>query len=310
MERCASKICTSTAQVQRTVALLRDEATVPFVVRYRQDATGGLDETQVTSVLAAMRENEELEARRQTVMRQCVKMSAGRDILQALEDADDMNVLEDLYMPFKARKSTKAQEAHDRGLGPIADQIWNSHLSDAALERAVATDGATSGVLHLLAQRVSEHPQARASLRAMFIAEARLHVVKLCAEAAARDGANAGSGRSGSRHKESAALNGEADSLDGIDDVAHTMASHRVLKINRAERNKLVRVSVKLPPERAIERLCVCALPQPRTGKRAKLLEAAVTDGYKRLLQPAMARYLRKELTSRAEQAALRSFAR
>eukprot|EP00966_Prymnesium_polylepis_P132343 3060024-Prymnesium_polylepis.1 len=96
LSRCASALGVSEAQVRATETLLRDEATVPFIVRYRQDATGGLDEPQVRGVLSALQAHDALEARRKTVLRQLEKAAAAPEVVQAAEAAEELAVLEDV----------------------------------------------------------------------------------------------------------------------------------------------------------------------------------------------------------------------
>ncbi|KAL1505083.1 hypothetical protein AB1Y20_008842 [Prymnesium parvum] len=287
--RCASLLGVRPPQVEATARLLRDDATIPFIVRYRAHLTGGLSQPLVAAVAAELRKQQALALRKQTLLRLCA--AADESHLRAIREADCPHALEDLYAPFKPCREGKEEAAARRGLSPLARRVWREGVADEELHEALADEGAAEGVRHLLARYVSLHVGGREAMRQLFASEATLR----CAAPPANP---------------PAAPPAAAAELEGLSAPVRSLPSHRVLKINRLERRKQLRVSVALPAARGVRVLCESALPSPREGRRAALLEEAVADAYKRLVQPAMARYVRSQLTHRAEAEARRTFGR
>jgi len=124
LARCAASLGIRPQQLEATRQLLAEDATVPFIVRYRSDLTGGMDERQVNAVRAALREHAALEDRRQTVLRALEKADAPPAALQAVRDASDLCTLDDLHAPFKQSRGTLAEAARARGLASLAERIW------------------------------------------------------------------------------------------------------------------------------------------------------------------------------------------
>ena len=313
---CAQSLSVRPNQVTAAAKLLQDEATPPFIVRYRADITGGLDEQQVLAVRKALGEHDALEDRRGVVLKALEKKGVGEALLSAVRVAADIAELEDLYAPHKTKANSLADEARAKGLGPLADRVWaDSNAPNEVLRKAAGS----SDVLHLLAERVSQSAEGRAALRELFWRQASLTLSAPKAGASGDKGessAGKGGGGKGSGGKGNGGGGGGGSSsadvthLIGSSSRACQLPAHRTLAINRAESLKSVKVAVTLPDrERAISALCAATLPQPRGGQRAALLQAAACDAYTRLLQPAMARDLRRRLTTDAEAAAARVFA-
>jgi uncharacterized protein len=311
LQACASHLSVQPRQIEAAALLLKQEATPPFIVRYRADVTGGLDEQQVLAVRQALTDQEALEERRQSILKTLEKKGVANALLSAVRGASDLAELEDLYAPHKIKTNSLADVARSKGLGPLADRIWEDADTPNAVLREAGDD---DGVLHLLAERVSQSVEGRATLRAIFWKHGVLALSApkgAAAKAAASRGKGAGGkgGRGGDGGKGGG---GGADlsQLVGSSPRACQLPNHRVLAINRAEAQKALHVAVSVPDkERAVDALCAAALPRPRHGQRAALLSAAARDAYTRLLQPAMARDLRRRLSKQAEAAAARVFA-
>ena len=326
--RCASTLSVSPQQVEATAGLLREEATPPFIVRYRADATGGLDEQQVLAVRKALQEQDALEVRRQAVLKALQsKDNVGGALLAAVRAVSDLHELEDLYAPYKTKASTLADAARTKGLGPLADRVWSDPNVPNDVMRKAEAD---AGVMHLLAERISQSVEARGALREHFWRQASL----VLSEPKAGGGSGSGSGKEGGgsgRDKGSGGTaasgkgggggkvgGGKGGSKETSADVTHLIGSscrvcqlvpHRTLAINRAEARKALRVAVTLPEKKqALTVLCGLALPRPRGGRRGELLQAAAADAFSRLLQPAMGRDVRRRLMEEAEAAAARVF--
>ena len=294
----ATQLGVGHSQVQAAVRLLTDDHTVPFIVRYRRDVTGGLDEPQVRAVLRAMGAQADLDAKRKTVLRQLEKCSAGTEVLEAARRACSIDALEDIHLPYKTARSTKAERARSLGLEPLALRVWSEPVSDEALERALARtrcENAREGVIHLLAERVSEHVQARSALRQLFLTEAAISIaVREGSDGVARGG-RATTGRGGDRHATGGGRGdaagrrgggGDYDDMDGLRVVASSLPPHRVLKLNRGENQQLLRVVVNAPLQKALHVLSETALPRPRRALRATLLEEAAADAYRPCCAP------------------------
>ncbi len=326
----ARALALTPARVEAAERLLRDGATVPFVVRYRQAVTGSMGEGAVVDVLRALKAQAELDARREVVLRQLDKASTAPppDLLAAVRAAPDLVTLEDLYLPYKPSKSgSLADAARELGLGPPAERIWaGTELSDEMISaelRGLGIPDAPARLGHILAEKVAEAPACRAALRDLFWERAGLSVSGVKKRAAAADGkaggrgGGRGGGKGGKGGRDGGGRGGRGEGrgadpseLEGSVARARDLASHRVLAINRAEREKTVRVGIDLPTDAGVRTACRHGLPTRRHGRRAAMLEAAAADAYGRLLCPAMNRELRRRLTERAELAAIDVFAR
>lgn len=340
LKLCAKAAGISEQQVASTAQLLSEDNAVPFIVRYRANATGGLGEPQVLAVLRAVESVRALDDRRKTVLKQVEKYEppVSSSVVAAIKDAGDMETLEDLYLPYKpAAPKGHAAKAREAGFGPLADDVWLRPMSDPELQAqlsAAARKGsggdatvAQTHVVHLLAERVSSAAAARAALRVAFWERALVCVAAVKPQVSGGRGKAAADGRGGARGEgrggKAGRANGEsrpgdasgaaasgAESLNGLQRRAPDLSSHRVLAINRAEAEGAIRVSVKFPAEQGKRLTRDLALPSPRGGgARAALLEAAADDAYDRLLAPALGRELRRRLSQEAETAAVDVFA-
>ena len=322
--------------VDAVLDLLEQKCTVPFIVRYRGDATGGLDEAAVLCVVKAREAETELVNRRAAILKLVTKANGtrpavGSEVVAAIHGASTLAELEDIYAPFKGSRSTLAQAARGRGLAPLAEQVWcDSQLPDAVLRQRLGAEA--PGVGHLLAEMVAESPSGRAVLRALFWRQATVEVSAVAEKQsdstgkAAEERGGDGKGGKGGKVGGKSGKGGKGgkgggggktdtlgifDSLHGLSMRACELPAHRVLALNRGESLKKLRVAVRLDRERAVGALIGATLPRRKPGsERASLLEAAAADAYTRLLQPAMAREVRRRLTEEAAALSVRTFAR
>ena len=166
-------------RVQGAVRLLRDGATIPFISRYRKEATGSLDEVQVAAVKEQLDRLTELEARRQTILATIESQGALTPELRCrIEACWDPTALEDLYLPYRPKRRTRAMIARERGLEPLADLLQAQHSRDFAQQarRFVRSDvptpdAAIAGACDIVAERISEEETARNMLRRLFARE-------------------------------------------------------------------------------------------------------------------------------------------
>ena len=281
-------------QAAATAALLGDGATVPFISRYRKEATGLLDETQVAAVRDRLGQLAELDKRREAI----VASLAERDLLSpelraALQAASSMTILEDIYLPYRPKRRTRSSMAKEKGLEPLARAIYvqeNRSVQAASFinpEKEVHTaEDAMAGARDIIAEWISEAAATRAGLRKLFAREAVVTsaVVK----------------------KNEAAGAKFRDYFDWQEPAAKA-PGHRLLAMFRGENEKVLTLALQPPEDRGLailQRFHVKA--QNEAGLQVAL---AVEDSYKRLLAPSLENELRNALKERADREAIRVFA-
>ncbi|MCK5232349.1 MAG: RNA-binding transcriptional accessory protein [Desulfobulbaceae bacterium] len=281
----------SVNQVAATARLLAEGATVPFISRYRKEVTGSLDETRVAAVRDQLARLAELDKRRHTIMDSLFARDLLTDELKAgLHSAEDLATLEDIYMPHRQKRKTRAMVAREKGLEPLARSIFDGrdNVEVPAFinpEKGVASeDEALAGARDVMAEWISEDPEMRARLRRVFVEKAivRSAVVKKNQEA-------------GAKFRDYFNWQEEARKAPG----------HRLLAMFRGETEKVLRLSVKLDDDLALTILNNHYLPQ---GKFREQVTMAVADSYKRLLGPSLEKELRNSLKERADQEAIQVF--
>ncbi|MEX0611703.1 MAG: Tex-like N-terminal domain-containing protein, partial [Pirellulales bacterium] len=285
--------------IARTVALLDEGNTVPFITRYRRDATGGLDEQQIAAVRAAVAKLRQLDERKQAILRSIESQHALDDELRRqIERADSVKRLEDLYLPFRPKKQTLAIKAREQGLGPLAEEILAQDKACADLDARAGdfvnvdkgvADAATAllGAGHILAEQISENANVRQKVRKLYRKSGRLVSTKI---------------------EENAKKNQQFHDYLDFREPLHRIPPHRVLAINRGERAKVLRVRVEAD-EAAMEQSAIELLVPPEHAHK-EFLVGCVRDALSRLLLPSLEREVRRELTEKAEAHAVEVFAR
>jgi uncharacterized protein len=284
-------------QVAAAARLLEDGATVPFIARYRKEATGLLDEVAVTSIRDRLAQLEELDRRREAILKSLEERNLLSDELQAsIQASDTASTLEDLYLPFRPKRRTRATVAKEQGLEPLADVIFEGQDTVDPLAEAAAfvnpekdvesAEQALAGARDIMAERVADDQAARAKMRDLY---ARKAVVRSRVKPDKQE--------AGAKYK---------DYFDWAEPVA-TIPSHRLLAIRRGEDESVLTLRVTPPEEDAL------ALLEPLfvagKGPAAEQVRLAVQDGYKRLLGLAMETEIRLESRKRADGEAIRVFA-
>ena len=283
-------------QAAATTALLDDGNTVPFISRYRKEATGSLDEEQVRGIEERLGYLRNLVKRQEEILARIEEQGKLTDELRAaIERAQKLQELEDLYLPYKQKKRTRASVARERGLEPLAaamllQQETDGTAEDAALpyvdeEKGVETaEDALAGARDIVAETVMEDAALRKDMRSLLQ-------------------------RTGTISTE---LDSEAEDAqtflmyDGYEEPVRTLPSHRILAINRGEKKDCLKVRLVADHEGNIERI----FSRVHKGKSIwdEELRAAIDDGYKRLLFPALEREIRAGLTEEAETQAIHVF--
>ena len=284
-------------QVEKTIELLEQGATVPFIARYRKEATGSLNEVQITAIRDLLIRLKELDKRREAILASIGEQGKLTPELEAqINAATTMTELEDLYLPYKPKRRTRATMAIERGLEPLADELqkqYSCNIEQMAAryinpDKGVASvEDALAGARDIIAERVSENAQARNRIRGLFRRSAMLSskVVK---------------------NKEEEA--GKYESWFDWKENAMRAPSHRILALFRGESEGMLRVHVlpddDQPAFDTLERQFVHG-NYPSTDQ----VRLAVHDGYKRLLQPSIETEYYNLLKEKADKEAIRVFA-
>jgi uncharacterized protein len=275
--------------------LLDEGATVPFIARYRKEVTGNLDEVQIRDSQEKLEYFRELEERRETVLESIESQGKLTPELKAkIEAVLEKNELEDLYLPYKPKRRTKASIARDKGLEPLAQFLWaqgpESLETYAATfidaEKGVASAAeALEGARHIVSEMVSENAEYRKSVRAMMMADG---IVTSRAIEGAED------------------PEGKFKMYAEYSEPASKIPSHRMLAIRRGAKEGVLSFEIELPRERPIGHLNTQVIRSQ--GESARHLAAAVEDAYDRLLNPSIQTEVRLELKDRSDEEAIKVF--
>jgi len=297
IQKIAGELKVQPRQVLATAKLFAEGATVPFIARYRKEATGSLDEVAVTSIRERLLALADLDGRRETILKSLAERNLLTDRLKAdIAAADNVTRLEDIYQPFRPKRRTRAMIAKEQGLEPLADILFQQQSTADPLAEAVKYVSAEKGVADvaaalagardIIAERVSDDATARAKLRDLFWREG---VVKSKVMSDKQE--------AGAKFK---------DYFDWSEPVSK-IPSHRLLAIRRGETEGFLMMRIT-PPEESVLPLLE---PLFVTGKgpAAEQVRLAVQDSYKRLLGSAIEVELRMETKKRADAEAIRVFA-
>lgn len=295
--RLAADLALQSAQVARTLTLLDDGNTVPFIARYRKEVTGGLDEMQIEAVAKRAASVRALEARRAEILRiigEQHKLTS--DLAAAIAAAASLAELEDLYLPYRPKRRTRAMIARERGLEPLAAAILaqpdgpRAALAGPFVDATKDVPGieeALAGARDIVAETIAEDAEVRGELRALFSRAGSLAV------------------RPGDREKDPT---GTYAHYYEFREALATLPPHRILAIDRGEREGVLKVGVAAPEPDAIT-LIDRSYPADDRSPMARDLRIAAADGYDRLLAPSLEREMRSALTARAQSHAIEVFA-
>jgi len=297
-ERLGKEFNLGADQVAATLALFNEGATVPFIARYRKERTGGLDETKLRALDHRYAYFKELEARKETILASIREQGKLTPELEAhIAETADKTELEDLYLPYKPKRTTRASKAREAGLEPLAR--WLEGLTDPEAdlnaeavrhlnpEKGIETvEAALGGACDILAEEWSDDAEARKELRAM----------------AFTDGILVSSVRKGYADKKT-----KYDMYHDYREKVSTLASHRILAMLRGEREKVLAVKLDLPQEKAVRSLVYRFVHHPRSAAAPRLVETVI-DALGRLLAPALETEIRQVLTEKAEKEAFQVF--
>ncbi len=283
-------------QVQATAELLNDGATIPFIARYRKEATGSLDEVAITAIRDRLNQLIELDRRREAILKSLEERGQLTDELkEKILQAETLAVLEDLYLPYRPKRRTRATIAKEKGLEPLAQLIFTQGEIDPLAEAASFVDAekgvesaeeALAGARDIIAEWVNEDQTARSRMREFYTSKAVFKSKVIPEKAAA-----------GIKYR---------DYFDWEEPVS-TAPSHRILAMRRGEKEGLLTLRIIPPEEEALKILE--GLFIKGEGPASEQVRMAIHDGYKRLLSPSMETEIRLSTKKRADEEAIRVFA-
>lgn len=289
----AQELSLSERKVQNTVGLLKEGATIPFISRYRKEVTGSLDEVQVGAIKSALKKLEELESRRQTILSAIEEQGKLSPELKArIEATYDPTELEDLYLPYKKKRKTKATVAREKGLEPLANTIFEQNNQDVETlalkylnDDVPDIEEALQGARDIIAERINEDEQARNRIRHAFKRDATI-----------RSKIARNKEEEGAKYR---------DYFD-FEELLSKCPSHRLLAIRRGEEEGLLRVQIGPDEEEALYQLEKIFIQS--SGEAAQQIKEAIKDGYKRLLSPSIETEFRNLAKDIADEEAINVF--
>jgi uncharacterized protein len=280
-----------------TIELLDEGGTVPFIARYRKEATGNLDEVQIRSIEEKLQYHRELEDRRATILKSIEEQGKLTEELRGrIEATLDKSELEDLYLPYKPKRRTKATIAREKGLEPLALYLWNQQAGELPLasyaatfvdaEKGVASiEDALEGARHIVAEMISENADFRKALRQMMLEEGVVTSRK------ATDGQDPDE---------------KFKMYYDYREPAKSIPSHRMLAIRRGENEGVLFFTIELDSGSVLAHLKSAILKEP--GDWTPHLVEAIEDSWKRLLNTSIQTEVRLELKHRADMEAIKVF--
>lgn len=295
LKRIAEELEIRAGQVRSTAELLADGGTVPFIARYRKEATGSLDEVAITKIRDRLEQLEELDKRRDAILKSLEERELLTDELkEAIESAETMAVLEDIYLPYRPKRRTRATVAREKGLEPLAERLFAQEDFDPLAEAEAFLDpekeldtveDALSGARDIIAEWVNENSEARSAMRNFFFRQGQIRTKVL-------DG----------KEEEGAKFRDYFDWEESVEEVP----SHRLLAMFRGEREGVLSLQIRPPEDPAV------ALLKKRfliaENQASAQVREAIGDSYKRLLAPSMETEIRQESKKMADEEAIKVF--
>lgn len=295
-KKIAAELSVGDKQVKATIDLLDEGATVPFISRYRKEMTGSLDEVQVAAIRDRMQQLRELDKRREAILKSLTELGKlTPELEQKVNAAESMTVLEDIYLPYRPKRKTRATVAREKGLQPLADVILQQGRINLAAEaekyidaeKEVKTlDEALAGARDIIAEHIAENAELRTHVRKLFLEKGNFQSKVI-----------PGKETEGIKYK---------DYFDWKEPVK-SAPSHRVLAMRRAEKEEILYLDV-LPLEEDAVHIIENQFIKGNNDCTNQV-KLAVADGYKRLLKPSMETEVRLFTKKKADEEAIRVFA-
>lgn len=292
----AGELSLTEKQVTVTINLLDEGGTVPFIARYRKEMTGSLDEVQVAAIRDRIQQLNELDKRREAILKSMKEMEKlTPELEKQINEAETMTILEDIYLPYKPKRKTKASVAREKGLQKLADLILEQNKIDLQSEasrfideeKGVSNiDEALAGARDILAEFIAEQPELRAKMRELFLNKGSFHskLIK-------------GKEEEGQKYK---------DYFDWTEPVK-TAPSHRILALRRAEKEIILTLDIEVPEEDAL--MILESMFIKGMNECSEQVKEAAADSFKRLIKPSMETEIRLLTKKQADTEAIRVFA-
>lgn len=279
-------------QVENTVQLFDDGATVPFISRYRKERTGSLDEVAIAQIKHLSEDFGRMEKRKQTILETIEAAGAlTGELARAIEECVEENVLEDLYLPFKPKRRTRATAAREAGYEPLADLLWNNRSNDPLRDASKFADpeAALAGARDIIAERISETPAIREAMRQIF--RTRRIVTRK------------------SRNAPADKADKYRSYFDYSEPLAH-IAPHRLLAILRACDEGVLSIGLDCDEEKCCKKIYYEFCQEHRYPPKAaaEQIQMAIEDSFGRLLEPSISSEIIREAKQKADIESIRIF--
>lgn len=285
-------------QVENAVKLIDDGNTIPFIARYRKEVTGGLSDEDLRTLYDRLNYLRNLETRKEEVRKSIEEQGKlTEEIINSLQNAKILAEVEDIYRPYKQKKRTRATIAKEKGLDPLSEAIINQdnkisieEIAEKFIdpEKGVETiEDAIAGAKDIIAENISDNPTYRKEIK------------RYCY----RDGVVLTEANTKDEKEENSTYQMYFD----FNEKVNRIPSHRILAINRAEKENAIKLKIQKPEENIID-FMERDIIKDKNSKYAEILEDTVEDSFKRLIEPSVEREIRSDLTEKAEEKAIKVF--
>ncbi|MEC1605056.1 Tex family protein [Bacillus halotolerans] len=297
-QQIAKEIGLSQKHVESVIRLLEDGNTVPFIARYRKEQTGSMDEVQIQTISERWQYIQNLNQRKEEVIRLIAEQDKLTDELKRkIDQSVKLQEVEDLYRPYKQKRKTKATVAKSKGLEPLADYIMTLPQDDRLAETAdqyiseekevFTREEAIEGAKHIIAEQISDEPNFRKWIRQETFKKGTI---------------KSAAGKSADTDEKNV-----YEMYYEYEEPIAKVVPHRVLAMNRGEKEDILKVSIE-PPADHIKAYLEKQIIKNRSTSVKGILQETIEDSYKRLIQPAIEREIRKELSEKADEQAIHIF--
>lgn len=297
-QQIAKEIGLSQKHVESVIRLLEDGNTVPFIARYRKEQTGSMDEVQIQTISERWQYIQNLNQRKEEVIRLITEQDKLTDELKRkIDQSVKLQEVEDLYRPYKQKRKTKATVAKSKGLEPLADYIMTLPQDDRLAETAdqyiseeqevFTREEAIVGAKHIIAEQISDEPNFRKWIRQETFKKGTI---------------KSAAGKSADTDEKNV-----YEMYYEYEEPIAKVVPHRVLAMNRGEKEDILKVAIE-PPADHIKAYLENQIIKNRSTSVKEILQETIEDSYKRLIQPAIEREIRKELSEKADEQAIHIF--
>lgn len=293
-DQLAKEFKISKEQVESTLRLIDEGNTIPFIARYRKEVTGGLDDNILRDLHERLLYLRSLESRRQEIVHLIQEQGKlTEELKENIKKAQTMTELEDIYRPYRPKRRTRAAIAKEKGLEPLAQIIWSQDINQGSLEEMAkiyvdpakevdSSEEAIALAQDIIAEIISDEADYRKIVRPYTIQHGVLET------------------------KASNEENSVYEMYYDYSEAINRIVPHRILAIDRGEKEKFLSVKIRVEEDNIVQKLINKVILRPSIGKA--VLERAVEDSYKRLIAPSIEREIRKQLTEKAEEQAIKVF--